>query len=322
MDERLRKTINLPNDIRTYIYSGHGEDVCDPETHQVITHIVPDNCIYITIEMCGKLVFTSTPRNAHLFSTDDATFLKYPYLSLFNPKLAQILDIKNINLLTVRLPGQTYAASYFFPFAFWYDDRHKYMNYSGLCDKRDLERNEAIMERTMFREAPGKKYPKIVKEEIIRKYSASSYPTMESVRNALRTIPEEYQPNSLLDGQKYLDRITREIEQEYGFYHDVSRKDGPDAFFSNTYLMEKFPGIHYNIICRDVNCVNNREASELAKGRRRLNSEIQLQNFLPILNTPEFTWAILDKIEATENDTFKAAIADYVRSFKQLNPRA
>jgi hypothetical protein len=328
MNEPLRKTLALPNDIKTYFYCGHGSDICNPETNEVVTHIVPDNCIYVTLAECGLPTYTDVIRNGTLGSRDSSTFFKYPYVTLFKEKLARLLNI-NVNSITVRLPGQTYAASYFFPVSYWYQGNTKGIRYSGLCEKADLEMNNAMVNYSDFPLEAGNPFPVINKENIISKFAASSYPTMDRVRRVIDTaianeplkFSDTYRPGSLGQGYQYLVGITRKIEEEYGYFSGISTEDGPDAFFSNTYLMEKFPGIHYNIICRVVTCDNHPAPPEVFMRRRR-NSFVQQDVIRPQITNANFIWSILDKIDRVENDEFKDEV-DRLRAvidFKADNP--
>ncbi len=323
MNESLQKTLALPNDVKSYFYIGHGADVCDPDSNQVVTHTVPDNCIYITIEQCGNTAYYKDERNAFLHSAirEDSALLKYPYLNLTKRRLAELLFV-NEDIITVRLPGQTYAVSNFLPLAYWYRLDYPKLRYSGLCEKADLELHPEIVakEAHWLPFLPGATYPYINKEQVIGKFAASSYPTMERVRHALRDRPANYYPVDIDDGKRYFHNIAEDIQKEYGFFNGISREDGPDAFFSNTYLMEKFPGIHYNVICRDLTCADH-SRSFIATERRRSNSITQIRASRGLLNDSEFIWSVLDKIDRVETDEVKRSINQYTRAWKLANPR-
>ena len=66
--ENLEKT--FPPEVPVYLYCGHGEEVCDPETKEIVVARVPDNCIYITIAECGM----------DTVSTSTANVLKYNFI--------------------------------------------------------------------------------------------------------------------------------------------------------------------------------------------------------------------------------------------------
>lgn len=319
MNETQRKILALPNDVKSYFYIGHGTDVCDPDTHEVVTHTVPDNCIYITIEICGKIAYYKEERNNHLRLPYDSPLYKYPYLNLTKGRLAELLYLPQ-NEIRVHLPGQSYAASHFDPLATWYDPTYMKIRYTGLCEKRDLEANPDIVHADDFPFSPGQPFPYIEKAEVIRKFSASSYPTRDRVSHALRDLPDRFQPRTIYEGRDYLTRITETIQEEYGFFRGISREDGPDAFFSNTYLMGKFPGIHYNVICRGVTCASHYN-SDRAVRRRRADSDANLGLADLSMNDDDFVWAVLDKIDRVENDDFKRSINPYTRPWKLAHPR-
>ena len=85
--------------------------------------------------------------------------------------------------------------------------------------------------------------------------------------------------------------------------------------------MEKFPGIHYNIICRSVNCEMRGKSGEAA-AIRRSDSETQQKELVPALNNPAFIWAVLDKIMRDERGyEFTREVNNLTRVWKAKNPR-
>jgi hypothetical protein len=263
--EFIRKITSLPSDIKIYSYRGHGADVCDPTNHNVITRRVPDGCIYITIEVCGEVTYFNDNREDSFHSKNPITngILKYPYL--FEDELPTKLSIPSTqakNIIRVRLPGEYYAVSMLSPFAYWYDERNMGYATSGLSEKTKMERSpKASYPKGLYvddigRWLPGTPLKQLIKKDIISYFQASVWPTPEKVRECLRDEPDVITPISINDGAESCWRIKNKIEEECGYFRGVSDKDGPDAFLSNTYMMEKFPGIHYNLICRatDTEC--------------------------------------------------------------------
>ena len=81
-------------------------------------------------------------------------------------------------------------------------------------------------------------------DEIIDFYKASVYPTPATIQRFFQT---KYPGRQKIFGGEF-PRIAYEIEQA------LSSGDilDPNSKLSNTYLMKHFPGIHYNVICRET----------------------------------------------------------------------
>lgn len=312
----LEKIRQLPRDIQIYKMQGHGEDLCD-ETGEAIIHRVPNGCLYITIEECGNIAFTEAIRDTAFHSTDPTLKVKFKYPYLFLPELNDIIKPSTRyartypNVIKIHFPGDNYVCNQMYPFGYWYDthgrEQHVGFAESGLVSKARAE---------MFQ---ARNYPNgafittthsdtvilpINKEHIIQYFQASVYPTPEEVREVL--------DNFRLDGVRYFDRgsyiprsrregadickaIEREIEEKLGWYKGISDKDGPDAFMTNTYMMEKFPGIHYNFICRsmDPDCERKRGVADIRRRRGSIN-ENRPRRIL--LDTPAVSDAIINHI--------------------------
>lgn len=261
---------NLPSDIKIYAYNGHGEDICD-NTGEAIIRQVPEGCIYVTLEECGDLGYYEEDRILNFQSSDPiakATF-KYPYLFL-NELSSKVIPRTNVRrtseAVKIHLPGDNYAVSGLAPFGYWYDKNSIGFAISGLVEKE-------LMEAHPQTDYPNNKFgtieydglKPIIKKDIVKYFQASVYPMPEQVREALVAIPDILIPNTINEGAAYCDRIEEEIEKVLGVFRRVSDKDGPDAFLSNTYMMEKFPGIHYNFVCRSM--------SQVCKELRRAGRE-------------------------------------------------
>jgi hypothetical protein len=148
--KNLRKTIvyrrnqgklnALPANTNIYRYGGHGTDMCDPTTHQPIEATVPDDCILITTGLCGR-INNFNPLELDFFrkSTEESRkLLRYPYVKENLAELAKQLKVP-VDDFHIKLPGETYIVSSFYPVSEW-DTEHVFMvSESGLCEKRDIE---------------------------------------------------------------------------------------------------------------------------------------------------------------------------------------
>jgi hypothetical protein len=130
----------FPANTNIYRYGGHGTDMCDPNTHQPIEATVPDDCILITTGLCGRVTsFNQLEIDLFHESTEESRkLLRYPYVKENLAELAKRLKVPVENF-HVKLPGETYIVSSFYPAAEW-DTEHVFMlSESGLCEKRDIE---------------------------------------------------------------------------------------------------------------------------------------------------------------------------------------
>jgi len=130
----------LPANTNIYRYGGHGTDMCDPTTHQPIEATVPDDCILITTGLCGRVTnFNKVEADFFRESTEESRkLLRYPYVKENLAELARQLKVPVENF-HIKLPGETYIVSSFYPTAEW-DTEHVFMvSESGLCEKRDIE---------------------------------------------------------------------------------------------------------------------------------------------------------------------------------------
>lgn len=270
---------NLPSDIKIYAYNGHGEDICD-NTGEAIIRQVPEGCIYVTLEECGDLGYYQEERISNFQSRDPitkATF-KYPYIFLneLSDKVLPRTNVKRTSeAVKLHLPGDNYAVSKLFPFGYWYDRDSIGFAISGLVEKEMMEAHpQTDYPNNKFGTIKDDGLKPIIKRDIVRYFQASVYPTPEQVTEALVPMPDIVIPKSINEGAIYCDRIKNTIEEELGVFDGISKKDGPDAFLSNTYMMEKFPGIHYNFVCRSMNkeCEDKKKKVTAAPIRRRAQS--------------------------------------------------
>jgi len=320
----LEKIRQLPRDIKVYASFGHGSDLCD-ERGQPIIHQVPNGCLYITNEECGLMGYADTIRENAFHSIDPSikAKLKYPYLFLrelnpiLNPTTAENIRRRQgfertyENVIKIHFPGENYVCSQLYPLAYWYETQSVGFSTSGLISKDKAER------------VPLASYPggtvstyfsnfhtllDINKEEIVSYFQASVHPTPEQVRDVLDNFTLDgrryfdtgsYHPRTRQEGGNICHEIEKKIEEKLGWYKDISDKDGPEAFMTNTYMMEKFPGIHYNLVCRSM----DRACSPVRRRAESINENRPRRGYL---DTPAVSRAIIDHILA--DPTLDAAI--------------
>jgi hypothetical protein len=130
----------LPANTNIYRYGGHGTDMCDPNTHQPIEATVPDDCILITTGLCGRVTkFNKVELDFFRESTEESRkLLRYPYVKENLEELAKRLKVP-IENFHIKLPGEKYIVSSFYPTAEWNSESTFMISESGLCEKRDME---------------------------------------------------------------------------------------------------------------------------------------------------------------------------------------
>lgn len=307
-DPRIDDLLALPNDIKIYSYRGHGLDICE-DTGAPIVRTVPKGCIYVTIEECGVVTYAKEGREESFHSRDLDTKikLKYPYLSFFDNDLRTLLDVPSsalANIVRVRLPGENYVVSKLYPLSYWVNENGNRSGFatSGFCEKSKMEAhpNTFFPNNTFYNIVHGL-IPGFNKEEIIRYFSASVYPTMDEVRDALVDYNPVTPTVNWNNANNVVWEMKSKIEEQCGVF-DIpgeKNKDGPNAFLSNTYLMEKFPGIHYNLVCRAL----DEETCETGKIMRRTMSISENTARRDLLRTKQVQTMIIDKILKNENAT-------------------
>jgi hypothetical protein len=130
----------LPANTNIYRYGGHGTDMCDSKTHQPIEATVPEDCILITTGLCGRVTkFNKVELDFFRESTEESRkLLRYPYVKENLAELAKRLKVPVENF-HIKLPGEKYIVSSFYPTAEWNSESTFMISESGLCEKRDME---------------------------------------------------------------------------------------------------------------------------------------------------------------------------------------
>jgi hypothetical protein len=255
--DSVKKVLALPQNISIYYYAGHGNDICDEITHKPIIKQVPENCIYITISECGVpsiLDVIDNPQEKFFRNSNPIhkKLIQYPYVGENKKKLAKALGISDPSVIHIHFPGMNYVESFFQPVNYFDKDESLEIKndenleilfmHSGLLDKAKLEANPN----------PGKNVKAdeietfyISKNEILQKYIDSVYPTQADVNEVLE--------------EKFADKYILDNDDVNMFIVELVNKLKKETL-TNTALMEQFPGIHYNMVCRGVSKACDAEA--------------------------------------------------------------
>lgn len=230
------------------MYMGHSRDACYPDGNLVIKQ-VPLNCVYVTISNCGLLSYAHWDKLLKVF------------LDPVNKEIWQKVDVEGIkrildgiidtSTIHVHKPGEYYVVSKYFPVSDHYMDKDgKYIYSKHIAEKKyywigpsglyklstDLEGGSIPerkkIERTIFpHKIKGKVTDfdsfKLDKDDFLSFFKYAVYPKLK----AYETKREYYTPIEI-----------EEIRERYTEFTSI--------------LMDKFPGVHYNFLCRDVdpNC--------------------------------------------------------------------
>ena len=251
-----------------YMYLGHGADVVDAYGNPDIK-IVPENCIYITQAVCG--LETTLP-----FEIFEA-FANPAYENIWREphkhmdKLSKIMDHPALH---IHLPGCEYVDNTFYPLS---DDvsnpyREKtkpWLQLSGLVSLQDAQ---SIPKEEVEKIFEGQKYNlgtmknqydsgslKIKKEELMSYFKYSTYPKLV-VSDEPFGHPEDTVPL----------RTIKEFPEytQYALFRDkVMRKK-----ITASELMKRYPGIHFNLLCRFIPSHLNRTPQLM---RRRYSAAFQ-----------------------------------------------
>jgi hypothetical protein len=138
---RNKEKLNaFPANTNIYRYGGHGTDMCNPNTHQPLEATVPEDCILITTGLCGRVTnFNKVEVDFFRESTEHSRkLLRYPYVKENLIELSKQLNIPVENF-HIKLPGEKYIVSSFYPTAEWNSENTFMISESGLCEKRDME---------------------------------------------------------------------------------------------------------------------------------------------------------------------------------------
>ena len=128
LSKGIQKGKELAPNAKIYVYGGHGTDVCNKETKEVLIDIVPDDCIYITIGECGRVTYTDSKREAFFASTKEEDKQLFRDMFQSQAKLVEFAKKANIspNNLHIHYPGMKYVVNNFSPVAIYSTDLGTY----------------------------------------------------------------------------------------------------------------------------------------------------------------------------------------------------
>lgn len=168
--ESYKKAKALSDDVPIYLYSGHGTDLCEDDNTPVIK-VVPDNCIYITLTTCGKVLSAKMKYILEQFHTKNkniTAILQKPYIPGNKQKIAKFFrqDEEDVH---IHYPGMTYIENMFYPLASYETEFTRYIQNSGLLEKSAFEEDKLIQEEYDFTDSQGK-IINIIRSLKLRKY--------------------------------------------------------------------------------------------------------------------------------------------------------
>lgn len=270
-----------------FLYLGHGEDFCNKEGELVI-RTVPDNCIYITQTTCGIIN-----------RMEDTTFRKFSeekYAHIWRNPIKYKDELKNLfgshPNLHIHMPGSTYVDNIFYPVS---DVDEKYlirknkyvMRYSGLLPlEKALTMSDE--ERNLFIQ---KEYQITKSTEQMAELLNESLPTEEMRSYFAKSIYPQF----------------LNVKEERLPTLSMKRMGASRRILAST-LMERYPGIHFNLLCRVVTDPRCKEAVRL---RRRESATEQntvldtLHKMISIKNEHLTGDEIVEYIEDSQNDLLK-----------------
>ena len=291
--------IQLPESVRDlpdsqiYFYNGHGGNVC--KLGIPIVKTVPDNCIYITQTVCG-IVNTLDPEVMRAFIDPKNN-------AIWKDPIAHLEEIKElfdgIPSLHIHLPGCTYLETSFYPFSMPNlkklpenppepkDRKTKshYLQYSGLWSLESVKsiplgKDERPWMLGEYVEMPLEYLDGAIFQEL---FQHSIYPPVKLRDPApfRAYVPE----SAKLDGY-YLNQNEERRVDLYDIVYQSHQISGT-KYVSD--LMEQFPGIHYNFLCRSMDKRCKEEGKRLVTLRRRHSAVLQnsvYNNIRKLIKTP------------------------------------
>jgi len=220
-----RPTILFNINTSIYLILGHGCDLMQE-------NIVPPNCTYITRSICGvssgtdqKLMglLRNFSINSSIINTPEQEILSKNHNdeeTMQHMKIHSVgekyINSKNWGVFEMQMPCGLYRIG---------------KNLVNFDDDGDLALNGPQQIGTLL-------------EYLSNHYEESLFPTKEDVKEVLNTIFNKEELDIIVD-----DKTTKFLQRYFDIFKDAI-KDKFSIDFST--LMEKFPGIHYNITCRPV----------------------------------------------------------------------
>ena len=327
--------LDVPNE-NIYFYLGHGGSVTK-NNGKLKVERVPENCIYITQTVCGVVNYM-----------EDAIFRAFCNKKNEDLWRDPVNNIKQINALFGSLPGVhihypkcTFIDTSFHPCSDNGSDGLHMIDYSGLIPLSKAQtvsfRNSPSHFRTYTQNSVEEGTIQGIPESTVREmYRYAVYPELNiKEQRGLRYTPPKV-------GSLYL-------SSENGIIPFQSLIQGSKALSNSVTvfdLMKRYPGIHFNFLCRSLKVSQNPEHRRQMTLRRRHSAVLQDTVFNNIaklaytghkygVNHGEMAddTAVLDLIRSTEDsiredqnlEKFYATIHEllylgYKKSFEYLQP--
>ena len=139
--QSIQKGKEVASSGKIYLYGGHGNDVCDRDTKEMVIGTVPENCIYVSSAECGKYANVNLKLLRLFMSSDekDKQLLREMFTSEEKRKeFANKIGISP-DSLHIHYPGMKYVVNNFVPFTYFDDKDIKFILPSGLMEKTKME---------------------------------------------------------------------------------------------------------------------------------------------------------------------------------------
>ena len=257
-------------DDKIYYYFGHGSTICDEYGTPVIK-VVPDNCIYISQTVCGLINVGNTKLTEAFLNEEYAHIWRDPIANLHIIKEIIGNFTKDIAGIHIHLPGCTYIDTHYFPLGhddlkeLTYQEGHK-IGFSGIMSLKDAH----TVERANNPYIEGIEFESKDLLDIDQVRGSFKYSFFPKVKTTDQII------------------LPKDLEDTIYFYEREGKVNINDlivqsGMISNkvpmSKLMEKYPGIHFNLLCRSIVDKSCLKEGKRAITRRRRHSAI-VQNTL------------------------------------------
>lgn len=277
-----------------YMYMGHGGDVIDKYGDPEIK-VVPENCIYITRAVCGL----STTLPFEIFEA----FANPDYEHIWRKPLEHIDTLRKIMdhpALHIHLPGCEYVDNTFYPLSDdssspYYDKLNPLLQLSGLVSLQDAQSIPKEDVKSIFDGQHyfiGKKQLeyseaayKIKQEDLLRYFAYSTYPKLIVSDEMFGHPPDIIPLRTLPEFPGYTSYPL--------FYDKVVRKR-----IKASQLMERYPGIHFNLLCRSISAFG-KAATQLL--RRRYSASFHNTPIGTIRESLKYKGSNINTAEFAEN---------------------
>ncbi len=255
------------SDSEIYFYHGHGGTICDEYGHPVIK-VVPDNCIYISQTVCGLINVHKIDLVRAFLNKECAHIWKDPIANL--DKIKEIIGTLKYDIpgIHIHLPGCTYTDTSYSCLGYHNlkeltdEEGHK-LYFSGIMSLEDAHKVDSknpYIEGVIFE---PKDYLNI--NEVTDSFQYSFFPALE--------VTDQIISSNDVEDTIYL--YEKEGKEGKVDINDVIvQSDTISEKIPLSKLMETYPGIHFNLLCRSVVDKSCRKEGKKAFTRRRRHSAI------------------------------------------------